>query len=172
MKLECPCGVMFVPTDPRQKYHAKDCKARKAISQANARRTRAQVGLGTRAATFNVWRAGRKYLLLLQADPPEPYWRPVTRGDCANVPRPCPYVGCRHNLYLDITRTGSLKFNFPHLQPDQMPTSCAIDEAVEHAGLTLEEVGVRLNLTRERARQIEEAVLDKVRASEALGPAS
>jgi len=29
------------------------------------------------------------------------HWRPKTRADCAYVPRPCPYVGCRHHLDSD-----------------------------------------------------------------------
>ena len=27
--------------------------------------------------------------------------RPKTRGECANGPRPCPYVTCRYSLFLD-----------------------------------------------------------------------
>lgn len=30
--------------------------------------------------------------------------RPRTRGDCFRLPRPCPFVGCRHHLYLDVRR--------------------------------------------------------------------
>lgn len=35
--------------------------------------------------------------------------RPKTRGDCANSPRPCPWVGCRHHLLLEVTRAGALR---------------------------------------------------------------
>src|SRR4051812_43658731 len=28
--------------------------------------------------------------------------RPLRRADCANGPRPCPLVSCRHHLYLDV----------------------------------------------------------------------
>ena len=31
--------------------------------------------------------------------------RPRTRGDCKNLPRPCPFIGCRHNLWMDILPT-------------------------------------------------------------------
>lgn len=27
--------------------------------------------------------------------------RPITRADCSSVPRPCPYVSCRHNLSIE-----------------------------------------------------------------------
>lgn len=93
-------------------------------------------------------------LRVLGAD--EPFDRPKTRADCANVPRPCPFVGCKHNLYLDTTEIGSLVFNFPHLEPEQMPAnrSCSLDLA-EHGGMTLDQVGAAMALTRERARQVE-----------------
>lgn len=83
--------------------------------------------------------------------------RPRTRGDCASVPRPCPYVSCRHHLYLDINpETGSIKFVFPTREPWEMPAeaSCALDVA-DAGGHTLEAVGEIVNVTRERARQIE-----------------
>lgn len=38
--------------------------------------------------------------------------RPVTRADCANVPRPCPFVGCRANLLVDPLEDGSIALNF------------------------------------------------------------
>jgi hypothetical protein len=97
---------------------------------------------------------GRAELQALGAD--EPYWRPKTRGDCAGVPRPCPYVACSKNLYLDVSETGSIILNFPHLEPGQMPAdrSCAIDLA-ERGPMTLEEIAVVTNLTRERIRQVE-----------------
>lgn len=85
--------------------------------------------------------------------PERNYWRPATRGDCANVARPCPYVGCRHHLYLDVTESGALKVEDG--EPWDMKHSCSLDVADE-GGLTLDEVGQILGLTRERVRQIEE----------------
>ena len=98
--------------------------------------------------------AGREELRVLGAN--EPYDRPKTRGDCANVPRPCPYVACSYNLFLDVSETGSIILNFPHLEPGQMPAhqSCALNLA-EKGGMTLEEIAVVTNLTRERIRQVE-----------------
>jgi hypothetical protein len=92
--------------------------------------------------------------------------RPKTRGDCAEGPRPCPHVSCRHHLYLDVSpRTGAIKLNFPDLEVWDMPISCALDVAGEGA-TTLEDVGGILNLTRERIRQLELAALGRL---EALG---
>lgn len=44
-------------------------------------------------------------------DRPEPITRPVTRGDCRDVPRPCPWVSCRFNLLLDVQPNGTIAFN-------------------------------------------------------------
>ncbi|PIQ77198.1 DNA-binding protein [Candidatus Peregrinibacteria bacterium CG11_big_fil_rev_8_21_14_0_20_46_8] len=92
--------------------------------------------------------------------------RPKTRADCIDVERPCPYVGCRYNLYLDSNPvTGSIKLNFPDKGPDEMPAdaSCALDIADGTRGLHLEEIGERMNLTRERVRQIEVQALFKLK---------
>jgi hypothetical protein len=86
--------------------------------------------------------------------------RPVTRRDCEGAPRPCPWVGCRHHLYLDVKRDG-VKLNFPDMQPEDMVESCVLD-AAERGGLTDLEVAARLNLVRSRVRQIEKGARAKV----------
>lgn len=81
--------------------------------------------------------------------------RPRTRGECKNGVRPCPYVGCKYHLYLDVNPgTGSIKLNFPDREPEDMIESCALDVA-DQGSSTLEEIGFITNLTRERIRQIE-----------------
>ena len=81
--------------------------------------------------------------------------RPGTRGECLTAVRPCPYVSCKHHLYLDVNpETGSIKINFPDLEPWELADTCALDVA-DRGGITLEEVGAILNLTRERIRQVE-----------------
>jgi hypothetical protein len=87
--------------------------------------------------------------------PERSYWRPTVRGECANVSRPCPYVSCKYHLYIDVNpNTGSIKVNFPDLEVWELEQSCALDVA-QQGGITLEEVGEILNLTRERIRQVE-----------------
>lgn len=105
----------------------------------------------------------KRSLALLSAEaPPVTLERPRTRGDCGAVPRPCPLVGCAHHLYLDVVRRGSLKLNFPDLEPGELETpSCVLDVA-DAGGATIERVGELLNVTRERARQIEQAALSKL----------
>jgi len=88
--------------------------------------------------------------------------RPATRADCEDGPRPCPFVSCAHHLYLDVTTNGSLKLNFPHLEVWEMSETCVLDVAAR-GGITLEEVGIIFNLTRERIRQIEVSGLGHLR---------
>ena len=95
--------------------------------------------------------------------PEKTYWRPATRGECANVARPCPYVSCKYHLYIDVNpRTGSIKINFPDKEVWELEHSCALDVA-NQGGITLEEVGEILNLTRERIRQVEVRGLMKLK---------
>jgi hypothetical protein len=97
--------------------------------------------------------------------------RPRTRAQCMNGPRPCLFVSCKHNLYLDVNpETGSIKLNFPDKEIWELQYTCALDVA-EKGGITLEEVGEIMNLTRERIRQVETRGLMKLReATEAEPP--
>ncbi|MBI3181389.1 MAG: DNA-binding protein [Myxococcales bacterium] len=120
----------------------------------------------------------RRRRLLGQVDPEEEDLmklvdesRPKTRADCVNGPRPCLFVSCKHNLYLDVNpETGSIKLNFPDKEIGELQYTCALDVA-EKGGITLEEVGEIMNLTRERIRQVETRGLMKIReATEAEPP--
>ncbi len=89
--------------------------------------------------------------------------RPTMRSECRYGERPCPYVSCKYHLYLDVNpRTGSIKLNFPGLEIWELSETCALDVA-DRGGITLEEVGEVLNLTRERIRQVESKGLKKLR---------
>ena len=89
-----------------------------------------------RASTISIKRLSKRELERGRMEFPESettalYDRPKTRGDCqhgAHAERPCPFVSCKHHIYLDVADRG---------------------------GLTLEEVGEIMNLTRERVRQLE-----------------
>lgn len=88
--------------------------------------------------------------------------RPAVRSECIDVPRPCPFVSCRYHLYLDVMpHSGRIRFNFPGLEVDEIPVSCALDEAEANIdGLQLEGVAVRAgNITRERVRQLQDGAL-------------
>lgn len=150
----------------------KDKDGRSRWNRAEARRhgIPPKKTLAVRRITRADLAEGRAELRVLGAD--EPYDRPKTRADCANITRPCPYVACKYNLFLDVSETGSIILNFPHLEPDQMTAdqSCALDLA-ERGGMTLEDIAVVTNLTRERIRQIElRALIRRARpAAVALG---
>jgi hypothetical protein len=91
------------------------------------------------------------------------YWRPKSRSECLEMERPCLYVSCRHHLYLDVNpETGSVKLNFPDKEPWELEETCALDVA-DRGGITLEEVGAIMNLTRERIRQVEVRGLEKLK---------
>lgn len=80
--------------------------------------------------------------------------RPQTRGECTEYKDYCPFVSCKHHLYLDVNPNGSITLNFPHLAVDELEETCALNVA-DRTALTLQSVGDLMNLTRERARQIE-----------------
>jgi hypothetical protein len=84
---------------------------------------------------------------------------PKTRGGCEDLPRPCPFVRCKYNLFLDIER-GRVKTYGDN--PLEMERSCALDEA-EKGGLKLDEICDIYGLSRERIRQIVEHALRKMR---------
>ncbi len=99
-----------------------------------------------------------------RAYPPVDIARPKTRAECGAEQRPCPWVACKHHLYLDINpETGSIKINFPDLEVWELRDTCALDVA-ERGGITLDEVGLVTNLTRERIRQLEVRGLLKLKS--------
>ena len=124
-----------------------------------ARRTR------PRSKTIAMKRLTREELRLgALLNPPVDIPRPQTRAECQGEARPCPWVACKHHLYLDVNpETGSIKINFPDLEPWELKHTCALDVA-DRNGITLEDVGEIMNLTRERIRQVEVRGLAKLRA--------
>src|SRR6187399_2239034 len=118
-----------------------------------------------RARTISVKRMTKRELEIGRLlYPEEAYWRPRNRAECAEGPRPCPFVSCKHHLYIDVSpRTGAIKLNFPDLEVWELNESCALDVA-DRGGTTLEDVGAIMNLTRERIRQVEVKALAKLEA--------
>lgn len=88
--------------------------------------------------------------------------RPQTRGDCETGPRPCPWVGCKWHLCLEVTEAGSIKFNHPGLEPDELVETCALDVA-DRRGVTLETVAGLLNVSKQRIQQLEEEAFPQLR---------
>lgn len=112
-----------------------------------------------RSKTISIRRMTKRELLLQRFLYPDAddvvAERPATRGECMGTDRPCPFVSCRHHLYLDVLEdSGNIKLNFPDLEPEQLGDSCSLDVA-DRGPSTLERTGELMNMTRERVRQIE-----------------
>lgn len=107
--------------------------------------------------------------------------QPLSRGDCADGPRPCPWLRCRHHLLIEDELIGRERLertpewlpghrvhpaarNAPTLEAalQALPESCALDVA-GRGDHTLGEVGRILGVSRERARQLEAVALTKLR---------
>ena len=129
------------------------------------RRTRRKRRSRARARTISIRRLSKTELNRGRMLYPEmDYWKPKMRSDCVDMERPCPYVSCKYHLYIDVHPVrGSIKLNFPDLDVWEMTETCALDVA-DRGGITLEEVGEIMNLTRERVRQVETAGLAKLSA--------
>ena len=99
---------------------------------------------------------------------PESFERPTRRSQCVDGVRPCPYVGCRHHLFLEVTRTGTLIFRYPDLEPWELNYSCSLDVAdavhVADEVLTQDVIGALTNVSRQRAQQIEESAVARANA--------
>jgi hypothetical protein len=133
--------------------------------------------------------------------------------DCMDRPRPCPWVGCKHHLLLDVNEnTGSITLNigrvtrpgnngsravtqkrrhrtisarsgvldkrntellvdgtkelfleFDKILDGEEIETCVLDCVEDERHYTLEEVGTKLSVTRERIRQIESNATSKLR---------
>ena len=111
---------------------------------------------------------------------------PRTRGECADGPRPCPWVRCRHHLALDVTHVGTMRLrggSGDSLRTSdtatdlvrswideaaaavlEMRDTCALDVAEMGAG-SLREVGAVLNITHEGVRLVEVGAILKLRTA-------
>ncbi len=86
-----------------------------------------------------------------------PIARPITRGDCERVARPCPHGACRYHLAKDRER--ALRRTKLVVIDDR--DSCALDVA-DRGPSTLAEVGAIIGVTRERTRQLEDVALARL----------
>jgi len=88
---------------------------------------------------------------------------PTSRAQCRDGVRPCPWVGCAYHLYFTVAVKSDRRSVHFGKEPWEIPETCVLDLG-ERGGMTLDEVGNVLGLTRERVRQIQEKALDVIRA--------
>lgn len=161
------CGSAFTPTQrrPQRFCPGGECGKRFHSKRSRKNGSRVERGLGEPALRLNPASVCESTLIQLRTSRPDNYWRPKRRGDCAQMIRPCPYAGCRFSLISDVDpRNGTLTLNFPDRDLHEMKDTCALD-AAERGGMSLADVAERLNVTRQRLRQIEVKALRKVLAS-------
>jgi hypothetical protein len=102
-------------------------------------------------------------------DAPHPA-KPRTRGECKDGPRPCPWLSCRHHLYLDVSDVNGAIRTRGHGDVEEalaaMPDTCALDVADRLAGdeLPLVEVGRLLGLKEDRVSQVMKSAQAKLAA--------
>lgn len=98
--------------------------------------------------------------------------RPVTRGECADVPRPCPFATCRFHLERDDA-IGERRYRGIHhaeamqrRREDGVTESCALDYA-DHLADTRstaseEDVARLLGITKQGVQKIERKAMKKL----------
>jgi len=170
IRVRCDCGSVRQMTlshwhgeNPRQ---CISCLSRERKAKAtNIAGTRGRAGLNGYGRCYPPPdRTSEAELVELRAanaglDLPPP---PRNRSECRDGPRPCPHASCRYSLLADITDAGSVLHVFPDREIEELADTCALDVA-DRGGATLQEVGRRLNVTRERIRQIEFKAFRKLR---------
>lgn len=82
--------------------------------------------------------------------------RPQRRSECRNGPRPCPYVSCASHLYLTVTEAGTLQFNFPGKDVDELEETCA-EDVIERGPVSASRAGALVGIRRGRVGQMERA---------------
>ena len=118
--------------------------------------------------------AGQLALRLEPEDDSPTLQKPRTRGECANVPRPCPFASCAHNLLLKIgtpdvqnlvksKQLALVQTRWGHEDFELLKESCALDFA-DRGEHTDEEIGEALNVTGEAVRQTIKKALIKLEA--------
>lgn len=90
--------------------------------------------------------------------------RPRTRSECAQIPRPCPFVSCQWNTYLDLLEDGTMVINWGRCEPEAMEAwgSCVLDIA-DDGGISDEIMARVLGLTVKEVGALCEGALRKLR---------
>ncbi len=97
--------------------------------------------------------------------------RPTSRAECApeNVGalRPCPFVSCRHHLYLEVGDNGNIHRNHAGKQPWELVESCSLDVAARGPS-GARAMGPILGMTRQGAQNCINDAVDSYREVAAI----
>ena len=74
--------------------------------------------------------------------------RPRTRGECVDGPRPCPWVGCKHHLYIRSVRANTLVTH--DCEPWELDETCSLDVA-DRGGQDVAEIARLMGVTKQMA---------------------
>lgn len=91
--------------------------------------------------------------------------KPDTRAGCADVPRPCPFLSCRHHLALEVSPHGNLSAPIEVWSEGLLRgPSCALDVA-EDGEHSRDEIALLLRVSKETVRTEELIAMLHVRAA-------
>lgn len=92
---------------------------------------------------------------------------PDRREDCSKIPRPCPYVSCKYNTYLDISKDGVILIsNKGNKEPWGVApeSSCVLDIVEDYPnGMSNQSIADILNVSRETVRLTVMDCLSRIR---------
>jgi hypothetical protein len=87
--------------------------------------------------------------------------RPRNRNQCRDGLRPCPWVGCRYHLYLEVLSAGHIAINHD-CEPWELEETCALDIA-DRGPHIFRAVGRLIGVSKQRAEQIIAATATRLR---------
>lgn len=93
--------------------------------------------------------------------------KPETWGECKTrglgITKPCGYVSCGHHLAIDVNENnGAVRYNFPGVEVDEMPETCALAVVEKHGAQDMGKVGVILGVVREAISQTTQRAIAKI----------
>lgn len=93
---------------------------------------------------------------------PEDYDRPEVYGDCGDIPPGCPFVSCRHSIFLDVDRMGKIRHRFPGKEPDEVGQELCSLKIAERGGLDEREMSESLGMSHQRVNAIIHSAIRKL----------
>lgn len=100
--------------------------------------------------------------------PCTPHLRPSTRGQCREARRPCPFVGCRHHLYLEVKANGNMRLN-TRKPVWEMENTCSLDVADKGEFLSFPEIAAYFDVQDETIAKVLDSAVRKLQAALAEG---